>query len=44
MVYGYGCGVVRRDSNLMNYDDMRLFYLLLATMKFTEVPFTHICE
>ena len=44
MVYGWGCGIVDKFSLLTTSANIKLFYLPLSRMKFSGVPFTHICE
>jgi len=44
MLYGCRCGVVEKYNYFMISAKMRLFWLLILTMKCSEVPFTHICE
>ena len=44
MLYGCRCGVVDNPNYLTTSAKMRFFWLLLSTIKCSEVPFTHICE
>jgi hypothetical protein len=44
MLYGCGCGVVRKSNCLMTSAEIRFFWLPLSTIKCSGVPFTHICE
>jgi hypothetical protein len=44
MVKGCGCSVVSRASHLTNSTEMRFFWLPLSMMKWSGVPFIHICE
>jgi hypothetical protein len=39
-----GCGVVGKSNCLTTSAEIRFFWLLLSTIKCSDVPFTHICE
>lgn len=44
MVYGYGCGVVRKLNYLTTFAEIRFFWLPLLTMNYNGEPFIHICD
>jgi hypothetical protein len=44
VLYGCGCGVVRKSNCLTTSVETRFSWLPLSIIKCSEVPFTHICE
>jgi hypothetical protein len=44
MLHGCGCDVVGNSKYFMTFTEMSLFWLFLSTMKFNDIPFTHIHE
>jgi hypothetical protein len=40
MLYGCGCVFVGKSNFLMTYVEIRFFWILLSTIKYSGVPFT----
>jgi hypothetical protein len=38
MVYGWGCGIIHKFNLLITSTGIRLFWILLSTIKFNGIP------